>query len=114
MKQDIIEGNKLIAEFMQLESRKPSWSMAEQFNRNSYWIPVGVLEYHTSWDWLMPVVEKIESLGFESGISSDATYFKMEASPFDVVSQADNSWRKKIETVWEAVIQFIQWYNQSK
>src|SRR4051812_21847400 len=26
------------------------------------------LKYHSSWDWLMPVVEKIESLAFEVSI----------------------------------------------
>lgn len=28
------------------------------------------LEYHTSWDWLIPVIEKIESLGYRFTISA--------------------------------------------
>jgi len=75
--QQIIEGNKLIAEFMGGERH---WlnGMKEPFTDDTIWgyYDVGVnitstysgrpialvndLKYHTSWDWLMPVVEKIE------------------------------------------------------
>lgn len=41
---DIIEGNRLIAEF------------------DGYDIHMNGYQYHSSWDWLMPVVEKIHLL----------------------------------------------------
>ena len=45
-----MKNNKLIAEFMGDEH-----PLAEVTHEASY-------RYHTSWDWLMPVVEKIEKL----------------------------------------------------
>jgi hypothetical protein len=50
--------NKLIAEFMGLDSFKDSLASLHQGKIN---IDVDVYEqaqYHTSWDWLMPVIEK--------------------------------------------------------
>jgi hypothetical protein len=46
------ENNKLIAEFMDY----PDLGTEGDF---SY------LKYHKSWDWLMPVIEKIETLGYK-------------------------------------------------
>lgn len=52
------EGNKIIAEFMGL----PSYENMT----GKYWLhpldknkEVSQFNYHTSWDWIMPVVEKI-------------------------------------------------------
>src|SRR5437870_607544 len=39
-----------------------------QANRYDKICMVANLKYHTSWDWLMPVVEKIESLDFQADI----------------------------------------------
>ena len=65
----IIENNRLIAEFM-------GWVLTNGFEgdirynvpkkvftdpRLCYIEPARML-YHSSWDWLMPVVEKIESI----------------------------------------------------
>lgn len=50
--------NKLIAEFMGLDSFKDSLASLHQGKIN---VDVDVYEqaqYHTSWDWLMPVIEK--------------------------------------------------------
>jgi hypothetical protein len=91
------EGNKLIAEFLQLESRKPSWSMAIQFNRNGYWIPVGTLEYHTSWDWLRPVIDKI----FEYAL----------AYPEETHKVIDMRIVVNIDAAWEKSVEFIKFIN---
>ena len=55
-----MNDNKLIAEFMGLDSFKDSLASLHQGKIN---VDVDVYEqaqYHTSWDWLMPVVKKIE------------------------------------------------------
>ena len=52
------ENNKLVAEFMGLDSFKDSLASLHQGKIN---VDVDVYEqaqYHTSWDWLMPVIEK--------------------------------------------------------
>jgi len=50
------ETNKLIAEFMETKDDKDRY-----FHESSeYFFEACELEYHTSWDWLMPVVDKID------------------------------------------------------
>ena len=61
---ETIEGNELIAEFMGVDTKfsdelyKDSRSVLRYLidNKSKY---DGLL-FHSSWDWLMPVVEKIE------------------------------------------------------
>jgi hypothetical protein len=82
----IEDQNKLIAEFMgyQLKGRKLSDEMI----------------YDTSWDWLMPVVEKVF-----------------------VLSEDEEAWRIDIESglttlnrdeTYRAVVEFIEHYNETK
>jgi len=55
---ELLENNKLIAEFMGIESFKDSLASLHQGKIN---VDVDVYEqaqYHTSWDWLMPVIKK--------------------------------------------------------
>ena len=73
--EEIIEGNKLIAEFMGYNLIIPSMRRYPNNWKTSYWernydiekhttdhvlCEENGLKYHSSWDWLMPVVEKIE------------------------------------------------------
>ena len=61
-----MNDNKLIAEFMGLDSFKDSLASLYQGKIN---VDVDVYEqaqYHTSWDWLMPVIENIDHLQYES------------------------------------------------
>ena len=65
-----MKNNKLIAEFMGIESDNA------KMRGHLYECPVtaeyvSTLEYQTSWDWLMPVVEKIDNLFGEDDIVDD-------------------------------------------
>lgn len=51
------ENNKLIAEFMGLDT-EVFWSDKVNYYFNSSWYEEHELSYNVSWDWLMPVVEK--------------------------------------------------------
>lgn len=129
--EEIIEGNRLIAEFMGLKEvrwngEKLLWvekDFVEDFtNVNDYsnvskfdWehaLPqTEELYYHSSWDWLMSVVEKIESLGFwfniigaESWIQNNELEFLPEIHIFEDT---------KIKSSWKACIEFIKWYNEA-
>ena len=67
LNQNKMNDNKLIAEFMGSNlNGLESWQYEEE------------LQYHTSWDWLMPVVEKIYQLDsnadFFGSINLEATY----------------------------------------
>ena len=75
-----MNNNKLIAEFMQEGS--------EGFNLYDYngcHYKVDELMFHTSWDWLMPVVEKIENEGLD---------------PHEMI---DNSLRKNNQKRWRSI-----------
>lgn len=65
------------------------------------------LNYHTSWDWLMPVVHKIVAdYEFnEQEELSDNEYREslMDIVPFGIISD-----------VYESVVEFIKWYNENK
>jgi len=55
-----MNDNKLIAEFMGMDSFKDSLASLHQGKIN---LSVDMYEqarYHTSWDWLMPVLKKIK------------------------------------------------------
>lgn len=118
-----LEGNKLIAEFDGWQFGKLSgWLSGE---RELFYKKVNgeitetrkpeSLEYHTSWDWLMPVVENIESLVddkvghitvsiYGNGCEIVQYDYKAKAKSFD-------GRLSKLLNTWTAVIQFIQWYN---
>ena len=124
--QRIIEGNKLIAEFMGGNIRGNStneyvWSASmpefycNQMNANHH---VSELKFHSSWDWLMPVVAKIEDLFFVTSIQYSQKYYwadiakhpqlfhPNENSTYETVSVKSAS--SKITAVWLAVVEFIQ------
>lgn len=125
----IIEGNKLIAEFMGWE-KSPYPNTPDKLyrdddkNEKQLSIHVSQLLYHSSWDWLMPVVDKIEqvSINHYTGFTVDirrkhcCIYCHQKGRMDGIIYQTE--WNKeretKILTVWEACVQFIQWYNENK
>ena len=106
------EGNKLIAEFH--GKYNTNWNTISCY-------PPKDLKYHTSWDWLMPVVEKIEGMKYHTQIFY-LHYLKTHAcqiskgenfaKPFDDAEWSGSSLNSKIEAVWQAVVSFIQLHNQ--
>lgn len=120
-----IEGNKLIAEFMDGYKRYYSDTLGMVWDHEYYTPPLAGgkcdedLKYHSSWDWLMPVVEKIESLKFDvriNGVTDHAGGLHqscyIEDWKSDDVAKYHSS--SKIESVYKAVVEFIKWHNKSK
>ena len=95
-----MNDNKLIAEFMGMEDHQ---EMGE------YVIP----NYNTSWDWLMTVVEKIESLRDVNGnayrFTIDMCNAQIEGTNIEILGGAF-----KLNTTYDAVVQFINQYNKTK
>jgi len=109
------ENNKLIAEFMQLEENNSSeylWHKIHIHNKND-------LYYHSDWNWLMEVVEKIESIKDKQGcsffveISKEKVHIKYyyKGEEFDNIFCYYYSLRSKKETLYIACVEFIKWYN---
>ena len=124
---EIIEGNKLIAEFMGGEVKSigdfPNVFWKLSYRPSYSGITIDLLEYHSSWDWLMPVVEKIENC-FEryvivtiKGTGCHITLFTQYAMVHNGIDFPNIDYHhenSKIEAVWLAVVEFIKWYNQQK
>ena len=100
-----MENNILIAKFMTLQENKGSY----YFPKNDEWIPNVELEYDTSWNWLMPVVEKIESLRDVNGnayrFTIDMCNAQIEGTNIEIIGGS-----YKRDTTYKAVIQFIKNY----
>ena len=104
---EILEGNKIIAEFMGLHFHKRGWVDAQHIDGN---YECEDLKYHSSWDCIMPVVEKIEVLGYNTFLKGHDCMICSLEPPYVKVVQCNN-YSNKIEATWFAIIEFIQWYN---
>ena len=69
------------------------------------------LEYHSSWDWLMPVTDKID-IQLKNGRSFiehiDGEWWRN----FQHVAYY-NSKISKFDAVYKAIIKYIKWYNKT-
>ena len=108
------ENNKLLAEFMGGEDRSKFVGGGNYFEFDKRQMAGATilkifryeeLQYHLDWNWLMEVVEKIESLGYDSQILKNTCYF------FDCDFQ-ETKGNTKREAVYNACVKFIKWYNQ--
>jgi len=76
------------------------------------------LEFNNSWNWLMPVVEKIESLNAAVIIDEDCTiefggvYFESTNSMHNCEFETFKTTGTKIEKVFNAIVEFIEWYDK--
>ena len=116
---NIVENNKLIAEFMGLSYCKKhlyeGWYKNHEHNHRL--CDFNGLKYHSDWNWLMGVIEKIESLpamkdngNFFFEIHQDSvTVFN--STRMDIVIEVIGQ-GSRINNTYQAVIEFIQWYNQ--
>jgi len=78
------------------------------------------LQYHTSWDWLIPVVDKIESIrgvyrigGMTKGgqqHNATETKYVMEYGMHDKVMGYAYA-NRRIDAEYQAVVQFIKEFN---
>jgi len=107
--QEIIEGNKLVAEFMghRVIGDVPGWDdetpvMMPIYNIETEHATGYVLDgmkYASSWDWLMPVVQKCLTITDEY---ERPFYDLQDALIYDT----------RISTVFDKTIEFIIWYNK--
>lgn len=120
--QEITNGNKLIAEFMGCKIVSNDFIFPDEMKHlyapsNLYEMEDGIynfscdvseIKYHSSWDWLMPVVEKVSNIvGFKGMDECNETEWYILKRLFDLRISAN------ITSVWIAVIEFIKWYNEN-
>lgn len=118
MEAKIIEGNKLIAEFMGFRNYAGG---GERVICNASLTPFAAydfahgndldkLKFHSSWDWLMPVLMEIGNrTGYTLVMNEDVSYWCNEGQHDELPEFRGYS---NIENIWEAVIEFIKWHNK--
>ena len=112
--EEIIEGNKLIAEFEQLKYYPETANHGIADNTYQHGIHLfhpEKLQYHSSWDWLMPVVEKIEDIVGHQIIIERAS---LDGKYYKYYFVEDNSYKysnNKLIGYYQAVVNFIKYYN---
>lgn len=101
-----MKDEQLVAEFMGFElQNNPNekwfnqWFTKETLNK-PYNSRIEILHFNTDWNWLMEVVEKIKQVGKEE------LKFSIE---FELAILTINK-----ETIYNACLDFIKWYNESK
>lgn len=115
--QEIKKGNELIADFMGLESFEDSRYGKLWTNPASDGIHAKTafdLKYQKSWDWLMPVVEKIAKMKFRVKINSNHVDTSVIIQGVEDSESVLNImyYSRPIEAVYTAAVQFIKWYNE--
>lgn len=128
-REDRVTYNKMIAAFLDGEVREvwkiqgrseEAWfgEVAEKWRKEKLRINVGnailegQLEFHSSWEWLMPVLEKISNLRnlyqlFGTGHTYRCMIDCMVPSPKSIVHQGDDLF----ECAYEAVLEYVKFYN---
>ena len=113
------EGNKLIAEFMGIKTKVYSDTPTiTQWDFNNSMLRENEMKYHTSWDWLKPVLKKLHGIYQLKSMSKNTLT--------DYHKDADNSWKPwserhsqlfsasasfDIEIAFNCAVRLIQYYN---
>ena len=116
--------NKLIADFMNSKISENNYFI------NGMYKEVNNLKYDTDWNWLMEVVEKIESLEANFEIKSNWNPFSkitMHQTTIKIFKHVKiittynseeiktiytNPSENKLENTYNACIEFIKWHNK--
>jgi hypothetical protein len=103
------ENNKIIAEF--LCTTQKTEGLDDCYILKSMAYHIEDLKFNTDWNWLMEVVEKIESLDFILPSQEYGQYKAMKIEDALTIKYKDTT---KIEAVYNACVEFIKWYNENK
>ena len=111
----VVEKNRLIAEFMKREISKNKiysdvkdtgvYSKVDIIGDGEYEINlhnVNELKFHISWDWLTPVVSKIDKT------YTDEVLLLCKVNLFNAIHKCN------IKDTYDEVIEFIENYNKTK
>jgi len=117
----IVEGNNLMAVFMKRTF------MEEMLDDQMDLQGTRDMRFHSSWDWLMPVVERIQELTFidsskhpiviiynnHASISiGNPGYHKntKDAGYYYAKTYGVDTPLNKIEATWSVIVHFLQWF----
>jgi len=122
---EILEGNKIIGQFMGWKYSKSGKTARRVDNDSAY--RLSDIHYDSSWDWLMPVVEKISRIEFDRKYDEDQEKWIIwthHPVTFGMLNDKGQSMVRfycsglfeadtLIEAAYLAVVDFIKWHNTS-
>ncbi len=104
-----MKDNKLIAEFMGLPKEKVGLKQEVIYGLNQDdWYTSDNLNYHLSWDWLMPVIQKVNEVSGYNDYNTDRLHIQRVLD--DCISENAVG----IDEVHKAVVEFIKKYNRDE
>ena len=110
------KSSKLIAEFMGMTNHHNDKSMmVTKTPQGNEVTPIDSLQYHSSWDWLMPVIEKIEIKGYKfekkfQRVEKDWQSLIVKGN--DILYQEFS--KNSLKSSYYVVLSFIKDYNLKK
>ena len=110
---NIVENNKMFAEFLGYCQPHPDYPTTTYWYKKDYQ-PLTILLFHSNWDWLMRVVEKIESLGYTvtiAGVMCKVT--KVLDLENSIVSYVLGDKSRKLELIYTTMVEFVKWHNKN-
>lgn len=119
----IEENSQMIADFIGIEYAYDKKEGA-YYDKKTGDLIGAAFKFNTSWDWLMPVVEKIEEIPLEEVEGSYKVHrFNVKIESFYcIITDVKDEHRELIvaddgdkrSNVYYAVVEFIKWYNENK
>lgn len=122
----IEKNNKLIVRFMGWADIGANTAAMTRAYLNCYHVELPCfegmmslhkMEFNKSWDWLMPVFDKIEQMHYETEITRHSVAFGsyMAVGEIDWHYEVDRYEEiSLIDSVYKGVLGFIKWYNENK
>ena len=110
------DTNELIAEFMGYKVMKENdflnYNYPKNTNLDNIMIDVAIM-YHKSWDWLMPVVEKINRelylIKIEYSLEMVEVRILLNSNELEIAAGYSSEVSNVIKAYYQAVVEFIKW-----
>jgi hypothetical protein len=141
------ENNKLFAEFLgrsgKIKKNLYSWNGIDNL-LSDYWVCAEDMKFHSNWEWLMQVIEKIETTSYNVPENLRRGFMKNTLKATGVINSSyddrseflgwsSSAWlgtktifdstmlgedieryNTKIEACYNACLGFIKWHNEQK
>ena len=106
--EEIDMGNPILCEFMGIQHVGHNIYVLDDtiYGEMFHVSIIGGLQFHDSWDWLMPVCAKIDTLDYSGLCPSDLQMYCNECNVMDHLVSC-----YEIEPVYRKVVSFIRWWN---
>jgi hypothetical protein len=126
---ETIEKNRLIAQFMGCEPTPDALDRSvlayyigdviinadnsKNENDENVFHPED-MQFHTDWNWLMPVIDKIESMGYWVDYTKGDVFIYDDNYNLVIPNPMHENEDTKLSIHYKAVVEFINWYNNKQ